>query len=97
MRLDHITKDHVEVLRFGGSAPQGRRVESPHQGSKIQAEAVRHNVRNAQFTFAANKWIVRANDRIGKSAARSRTQAKTIILQVVENMIRTEEIRLPVD
>jgi len=45
----------------------------------------------------SNKWIVRAADRIGKSAARSRTQAKMIIRQVVENMIRTEEIRLPVD
>ena len=45
----------------------------------------------------SNKWIARADDRIGKSAARSRTQAKTIIRQVVENMIRTEEIRLPVD
>src|SRR5207247_11237532 len=29
----------------------------------------------------SNKWIVRADDRIGKSAARSRTQAKTIIRQ----------------
>jgi hypothetical protein len=45
----------------------------------------------------SNKWIARADDRIGKSAARSRTQAKTIIRQVVENMIGTEEIRLPVD
>src|SRR5437660_7789827 len=32
---------------------------------------------------------------IGKSAARPRTQAKTIIRQVVENMIRKKEIRLP--
>jgi hypothetical protein len=53
MRLDQITKDHVEVLRFGGSAaklklcitnvapdaPQRRRAESPHQGSEIQAVA----------------------------------------------------------
>ena len=44
----------------------------------------------------SNKWIVRADVRIGKSAARSRAQAKTIIRQVVDNMIRTEEIRLPV-
>jgi hypothetical protein len=42
----------------------------------------------------SNKWIVRADDRIGKSAARSRTQARTIIRQVVENMIGTEGIRL---
>jgi len=44
----------------------------------------------------SNKCIVREDGRIGKSAARSRTQAKTIIRQVVENMIRTEEIRLRV-
>lgn len=32
----------------------------------------------------------------GKSAAHSRTQTKTIVRQVVENMITAEEIRLPV-
>jgi hypothetical protein len=34
----------------------------------------------------------REDARIGKSAARSRTQAKTIIRQVVEKMIRAEQI-----
>jgi hypothetical protein len=43
----------------------------------------------------SNKWTVLADDRIGKFAARSRTQARTIIWQVLGNMIGTEEIRLP--
>jgi hypothetical protein len=38
---------------------------------------------------------IRADDRIGQSAARSRTQ-KTTIPQVVEKTIKTEEIALPV-
>jgi len=45
----------------------------------------------------SNKRIVLAEDCIGKCAARSTAQAKTTIRQVVENMIKTNEIRLPVN